>query len=239
MGAFDERADAFGVASQLSEGERVADGGNIGVVHRFVGLGLDGEPGALVVGEHFIESLDEILDAAGSALGFADVGAFAREPEDDEVGAENFGDVNGAKGAVNGVLAMFGIVAGVRAVNGVGAEPETRGDHFGGDAFASEPLFQLAGFFADLRLGFGVNVRDGVVVVEHHGVDAEFFELGEFPIERLRGPGGGAVGVPTFADVPGAETKLVILRHKSEEANGVAEKRKLKNRSLEEFFGIE
>jgi len=46
------------------------------------------------------------------------------------------------------------------------------GDHLGDDAFAIEALFQLFGLFEDLGWRLRVDVRHGVVVVEHHGVEA-------------------------------------------------------------------
>src|SRR5256885_1561540 len=83
-----------------------------------------------------VERHAEPFDAAPSVLRLADVGALAREPEDEYVRAENFGDVNGAERAFNRVLAMLRVVAGVGSVDGLGREPEPGRDHFGGDAFA-------------------------------------------------------------------------------------------------------
>jgi len=45
--------------------------------------------------------------------------------------------------------------------------------------------------------------------VEHHGVEAVFLELGEFPVESLGRAHGRAVGVLAFADVPRAEAEFV------------------------------
>jgi len=59
------------------------------------------------VSQHFVERLDKQFDAAPSFLRLADVGALAREPQDEDVRPENFGDVNGAERAVNRVLAML------------------------------------------------------------------------------------------------------------------------------------
>ena len=44
---------------------------------------------------------------------------------------------------------------------------------------------------------------------------AKLFELGKFPIERLRWTGRGAVRVLAFAEIPGPEAKAILLfRHK-------------------------
>ena len=48
------------------------------------------------------------FDAAPAVLGLAQVGAFARQPEHDQVGAEVVGDVDAAQRAVDGVLPAFG-----------------------------------------------------------------------------------------------------------------------------------
>jgi len=62
-----------------------------------------------------------------------------------------------------------------------------------------------------LLRGLRVDVRHGVVVVEHHGVEAEGLELGELPVEALLAADGGAVGVLTLAEIPRAYTKAVLL----------------------------
>ena len=64
------------------------------MVHRLVRLRLDGQADLFVVSQHLVEGLDEQLDAAPSVLRLADVGALAREPQDEDVRAENSGDVN-------------------------------------------------------------------------------------------------------------------------------------------------
>ena len=61
-----------------------------------------------------------------------------------------------------------------------------------------------------MGIRFFINVRHGIVVVKHHGVEAELFELRELPIEGLGRARGGAVGVLTFAEIPGSEAKLVL-----------------------------
>ena len=114
------------------------------------------------------------IDAAPATLGFADVSAFARQPEDDEIRAEDRSRCRWMRRERSiAYLRHFGIVAGVGAVDRHGAEPEPRRDHFGGDPVAVEALPEFLGFVADLLVRFAVDVRHGVVVVEHHGVEAE------------------------------------------------------------------
>jgi hypothetical protein len=168
------------------------------------------------MGEHFIEGFDHQFDAALAALGFTKIGAFASKPEDDKIGAEDIGDVDGAEGTIYGVLAVLGIVAGVGTIDGLGAEPEAWGDHFGFEAHAVETFAEFFSFLDDLSFGFVVDVGNGVVVVKHHGVKAHLLELIELPIETLRRAGRGTVWVLTFADVPRTKAKFVavFLRHK-------------------------
>ena len=59
----------------------------------------------------------------------------------------------------------------------MGLNHKPRRDHFRNDAFAIQPLLQFLGFLANLLLGFAVDIRHGVIVVEHHGVEAMLLEL--------------------------------------------------------------
>lgn len=195
MGGFDERPDSFGIGSQLGDGQGMADGRNVGVIHRFIGLGFDGQAGTAIVSEHLVESLDEQFDAALSIFGFAQVSAFAGQPEHDQIGAEDSGDIQAAKGSVDGILAAFFVVAGISAIDGHWGKPEPGGDHFSNDAFAIELFLQFLGLLADLSIGLVVDVWNGIVVMKHHGVEPEILELSEFPVEVLRRPSGGAIRV--------------------------------------------
>jgi len=193
--------------------KRVADGGNISVVQRLVGFWLDGEADALVMRQHLIEGMDNKFDATARVLGFPHVSALTPEPDYHQVGSHHARHVNAAQRTVDGVLAVLRVVARVGAVNGVGAEPQPGSDHFRGDAFAVKLALHLARFLADLRLGFVVKIRDDVIVVEHHRVEPQFFELRQFPVERQRRADGGAAAIRAFADVARAEAEFVFLSH--------------------------
>ena len=209
MGGFDQATDAFGRTRKLCDGQRVTDGRHVGVVHRFVGFWLNGETHLPVVGQHLVERFDEIIHAAPGIFRLADVAAFAGEPKHDQVRAEIIRHVNAAQRALDGVLPAFRIVARIAPVNRAPVEPQARRDHFGGDARVREFLGQLLRFFPHLRVGLAVNVRHGVVVVEHHRVEAEPFELLEFPVERLGRTRRWTIRVSALADVPGAEAEFV------------------------------
>lgn len=214
MGGFDQSADSFWIVGQLSDGQRVTDGGKVGVIHRFVRFRFDCQAGSLVVSQHAIESVDQQFDAAPAVFGFPQIGPLASQPEDDEIGAENSGDINATERPVDGVLPAFFVVAGVSAINGHRTEPESGCDHFCGDSLAVQAFLQLFCFFADLSIRFVVEVRDGIVVVEHHGVEPELFQLGQFPIERLGRPGSGPVRIGAFANIPRTKTEPVsFIRH--------------------------
>src|SRR5262245_22801248 len=113
----------------------MADGREVSMIHRFVGFGLDGETDFLIVREHLVKGGDEPFHATAAVLGFADVSAFARQPKHDEVRAQYSSDINRTQGTVNGVLAAFGIVAGISAVDGLVAKPKPGRYHFRDDPF--------------------------------------------------------------------------------------------------------
>ena len=212
MGRFDQAADAFGIARQLRDGESMADGGDIGMVHRLVRLGLDGETDAFVVREHFVERFDEQVDAAAAVFGFAQISSFASEPENENIGAQIVGDIDGTQGAFDGIFAAFRIVAGVGAIDRHGAEPEAGRDHFRRDAgshpAASSVLWLPCGSVqSDLPSISGTASSSWNIMASK----PSFFELVEFPIEGLGRAGGGAVGVLAFTDVPGAEAEFVVV----------------------------
>ncbi len=167
--------------------------------------------------------LDQPANAAPRVFGFTDVAAFAGQPEHEDVRAEDLRDVDGSERAVDGILAVFWVVAGVGAIDRHRAEPEPRRDHFRGEALTVEPLPEFRRLLANLRLGFAVDIGDGVIVVEHHRREAVLFELGELPVKALRRARGRTVGIGAFAEVPGTETKPVRLRlgHKCARRLGV------------------
>ena len=97
MGAFDQAPHPLGVPGQLSDGQRVSDGGYIGMVHRLVGFGLNGDARLLIVRQHLVQRLHQQFGTAASALGFAHIGALARQPQNNQVGPEHIGDVDAAQ----------------------------------------------------------------------------------------------------------------------------------------------
>src|ERR1043166_6264702 len=58
MSRLDQGADALWITRELRDGERMTDGRDIRMVHRFVRLGLNCEPNLFIVQEHFVERLD-------------------------------------------------------------------------------------------------------------------------------------------------------------------------------------
>src|SRR5215831_3858602 len=124
----------------------MADCWQVRVVHRFVWFGFDGETNFFVVREHFVECLDEEVNAATSILRFAQVSALAGEPEDEDVCLQIIRDIDRTQGAFDGEFPAFRIIAGVSAIDGHRAEPETRSDHFGSNAGITEPLFESLRF---------------------------------------------------------------------------------------------
>ena len=146
MGRLNDAAHSLGILGELGNGQRMPGGGQVGVIHGLIGLGLDGQPDLLVVLEHRIESLDQQFGGARSRLGFAQVGAFAGQPQHQDVGAQFVGDVDALSGTIDGVAAQLRIVAGVATVDGLRSEPQAGGDHLGHDALVVEALLQSLGF---------------------------------------------------------------------------------------------
>lgn len=215
VGAFNQRAGAFRVPSLTGDSEHVADGRHVCVIHGLVGFGLDRESDFFVVSQHFVEGLDQELDTFQSVFGFAEIGAFTRQPQYEDIRAKHACDIDALFGAIDGVSTAFLVIAGVGAIDGFGAEPESGRDHFGSDSGVIQAAFQLLGLFEDLAGAFVIDVGDGIIVVEHHGVEAEFLESFEFPIEGDRRTSCRSVRVRAFTDIPGTKTKLewAFLRH--------------------------
>ena len=211
--AFDVDADAAGIAGQEAEGDGMAGGRNIGVVNGFIGLGLDGDFDLLVVVEHFIDDFGQALDGDAGILCFADVGAFAGEPEDNQLGAEDVGDVDGFFEAVLRVCAGLRVIGGESAVDGLGIKPETRGDKFRIKSCAVEFFTEFFGDGGDLRGSLAVDFGDCVVIMELDAVEAEFLEKRKFFIKREWFSDIWAERVCAFVNVPGAECKTECACH--------------------------
>ena len=84
----------------------MADGRQIGLVHRLVGLGLAEDADLLVVLEDRVPGVDDPGDGRLGVLGLADVRPLAGQPEDVVLAADLAGDVDAPLGAVEGVLAV-------------------------------------------------------------------------------------------------------------------------------------
>ncbi|MPN17113.1 hypothetical protein SDC9_164463 [bioreactor metagenome] len=80
MGGFDQAAHAIRRIGQQPHGDGMSDGRDIGVVHRFVGLGFDHDPDVSVVIEHGLKRLGDAFGGHDGIFGFADIGAFTGEP---------------------------------------------------------------------------------------------------------------------------------------------------------------
>jgi hypothetical protein len=106
-------------------------------------------------------------------------------------------------------LAGCRIVARVGAVDRLRRKPQSWRDHLCGDSLAIQAPLQFFRFFANGRFALAVDLRHGVVVVEHHRVEPERLELIQLPVGSLRGASGRAVGIGSFAEVPGAEAEAV------------------------------
>ena len=166
------------VDRRIGHAHHVADGGQIRLVHRLVGLGFAQNADFPVVLEDRVPGLDDPGDGGLGALGFADVGAFAGQPEHVVLAADLARDIDAAASAIEGVLAVAGVVRRECAVDRARIFPEPRGDDLDEQPFAVED--PLDG--GDPFLGVGpVEIgRHDVVVVELDGVESQLlvgFEL--------------------------------------------------------------
>ena len=201
VGAFDIDADAAWIACQEAEGDGVASGRNVGMVNGFVGLGLDGDFDLLIVVEHFVDDFGETLDGDAGILRLADVCTFAREPEDDQLGAEDVGDVDGFLEAVFRICAGLGIIGCEAAVNSFGIKPEARRDELCIKACAVELFTEFFGNGGYLRGSLAIDFGDGVIVMELDAVKAELLEKRKLFIKRERFSDVWTKRIRAFVDV--------------------------------------
>src|ERR1041384_7947804 len=103
----------------------MTNGRQISVIHRFIGLGLDGKANFSIVRQHFVDRLYKEFYAATAILRFAQISSFTSEPENENVRFQIVGDVDGAQRALNRVFPAFRIVAGICAVDRHWAEPKS------------------------------------------------------------------------------------------------------------------
>ena len=205
----DQALHAAGIVRCVGQGDGVADGRNVGLVGGFVGLRLDPDFDVGIVVEHGVDGLQKTLIGEARVLGLADVGAFARQPEDDGLAIEGAGDVDAFPGAVPGVIAVGGAVGGVGAIDGLAGEPEARSDEFRGETLVGEHGLHLRRLLQDRVRGESVHAGHHVVVMELHALEAQRSVEGEFFLVGKGRAHLGAEGISALADVPGAKGEAV------------------------------
>lgn len=174
--ALDIYADARGIGAEVPQSDRVTGGGDVGLIDRLVGLGLNRNADGGVMGQHAVDGLDEILGRALAVLGFAHVGAFAGQPEHDQLGVQRMGNVDGPQTALDGVGAAGRIVGGVAAVDRARVFPEPGGHEFGDQPFAVQHTLHLFGLFRERGGVEVIQVGHGVVIVKLDAIEAQRFE---------------------------------------------------------------
>ena len=123
VGGLDQAAHALRIDRLRADVQRVADGGDVGVVHRLVGFRLDGDFDVLVVVEHGVDRIEQPLVGVEGVFGFADIGAFSRGPQHDFLRTQFKRDVDAALRSIRRVLPHLRVVCGPSAVNRVGMFP--------------------------------------------------------------------------------------------------------------------
>ena len=152
MGALDDAADAAWIIRHVSKREDMAGGRQVGDIHWLIRLRLNGKADVGMMSEHLVGGFGEVFEGAGIALGFANIGSFACEPENDELSAHGLGNVNRLQGTVNRVLAILRAIAGIAAINRPFAEPKARRDHLHEKPLSLDlfPDFRWAALFVSM-----------------------------------------------------------------------------------------
>ena len=184
MRGFDQAADAFRRIGHQTHGDRVTDGRDVGVVHRFIGLGFDHDADVFVVVEHGLDRGSDAFGGDHRVFGFADIGAFAGEPQHDIPGAERSGDIDGAFGAFDRVFTAFRAVVGVTAVDGLRCKPHAGRHKFGRQSMVVQDFLQRGRFLDDFGRRKIGHVRNGIVVMELNAVETHFLVGFELLVER-------------------------------------------------------
>ena len=70
--------------------------GHVGVIHRLIGLHFTQNADAAVVVEKHINRFKNALRRSDGALGFANVGSFACQPQNNVFGLHHLSEVHGA-----------------------------------------------------------------------------------------------------------------------------------------------
>jgi len=100
--------------------------------------------------------------------------------------------------------------------------PRAGGDDLDYEARILQDLGESRGLPFQLRVGFGVDVGDGVIIVQLHAVETEFLVELEFLGEGDGWADSRAEGVGAFTDVPGAEGEAVGSCHGGNESIRIA-----------------
>jgi hypothetical protein len=138
-----------------------------------------------IMPQHFVECLDQQFDAAPAVLRFPNVSAFSREPEHNEIRSDIVSDIDATQRTLERIFSALGIIAGVGAINGHGAEPKSWRHDLRNNSRIVELAFQFRCLFPNLRVILGVDIRHSVIVMKHHGVEPELFKLLEFPNRKI------------------------------------------------------
>ena len=198
----DEDAATRRIVGEVPEGDRMAGGAGVGAVNRLIRLRLDRDADLLVVAEHAVEGLLELVDHRDRVLRLLAQRPLASKPEDDEVRAEDVRDVDRALRAPHRALPVFALGRGVGAVLEGGVEPEARRDEFAADAEPVEKLAELVGLVLDLLDRLRGDVRNGVVVVELDRGEAHLREALDLLAHCQGLTRGRTVDVRSLGDVP-------------------------------------
>ena len=213
MCRLNETAHTGGITGHKSHGDGVTDGGDIGVIHGFVGLGFDHHTDVFVIVQHHLQSICDALSGDHRVFGFTDIGTFTGKPQHDVTGPQSIGDIDGAFGAFQSIFPAFGAVVGVSAVDGLGGEPHTGSHKLSGQTVIVQDLLQFSGFFDDLIGSQICHVGHSIIIVELDTVKAHLLVGLQLLVEGDGVADFRTERVSSFVDVPRTERKTECSLH--------------------------
>ena len=212
VGRFQIAAHTLGIDGGGGDAHHMANGAADGAVNGLIGLGLDADTDGLVVGQHFVDGIDQLPGSPDRALALCAQGPLTGQPQNNQVTSQLLGNVDGAVGTPHGELPVLGVGAHEAAVLGVLVHPQPGSHELSLEAVLVQQLFDFPGVGLDLFLSHVVHVGHSVIIMELNGGKAQFRKPGEFGFQINGLTGFGAVGIRTGVNIPGAHREFE-LRH--------------------------
>ena len=208
MRRFQIAADAFGIGCSSGNRHHMPHCAADGTVDGFVGLGFDADTDVFIIGQHFIDGFNQLLCRPYRALALCTERSLAGQPQNDQIGAQFFGNIDRAVCAPHSVFPVALARRHKAAVLRAGIHPQTRSNKLGLQAVLVQQLLDAAGIFFDLLIAHIVHIGNSVIVVELYRREAQLGKLGKLGFQIDGVTGFRAVGIRTGMYIPGADGKF-------------------------------